>query len=97
MRRSEFEMELPLGEGIASELARQRVEHLAMVSGVDHRLLLRLSRAFRSLGAVYAASRGDLEKVVGDAAAARIRWFLDAPLSTAVVDPTAAPVIARAA
>lgn len=90
-------MELPLDDGGAGELARRRVEHLALVSGVERTGLLRLTRAFPSLGAIYAASEAELARVVGEVAAARIRWFLDAPISTAFSDPAPRPVIARAA
>jgi len=97
MSRRPTEMELPLGDGAGGDLARRRFEHLAQVAGVDRTGLIRLSRAFASLGGVYIASEKDLARVVGDVAAARIRWFLDGPLSSSVIDPTAAPVIARAA
>ncbi|MGI8847551.1 MAG: hypothetical protein ACR2GX_04700 [Candidatus Dormibacteria bacterium] len=97
MDRLAIEMELPLGDGDAGALARRRLEHLAQVSGVERSSLLRLGRTFPSLGAVYAAPEPELARVVGEVAAARIRWFLDAPLSAAVIDPAAKPVIARAA
>jgi ERCC4-type nuclease len=97
MQRSAVEMELPLDDGSASELARRRVEHLAHVSGVDRAALVRLARAYPSLAAIYSATEEQLSRIVGEASASRIRWFLDAPLSTAVVDPARPPVIARAA
>ena len=90
------ELELPLGDGPASELARRRFDHLGRISGVDGSVLLRLSRAFPSLAAIYTASETDLARVVGAVPAARIRWFLDAPLATNI-DPAAPPVVARAA
>lgn len=90
------ELELPLGDGPAGELARRRFDHLRQVSGIDGAVLVKLSRAFASLAAIYAASEADLARVVGPVPAARIRWFLDAPLATNL-DPAAAPVIARAA
>lgn len=89
-------MELPLGDSAAGEMAALRLRHLGQVAGVDGPALVRLSRAFPSLGAIYCASEAELARVVGEVAAARIRWFLDAPLSTAL-DPAAAPVLARAA
>ena len=90
-------MELPLDDGSAGELARRRIGHLAQVTGVDQAALVRLTRAFPSLGSIYAADQQELARVVGDLAASRIRWFLDAPLATSVVDPIRPPVVARAA
>jgi ERCC4-type nuclease len=90
------ELELPLGDGPASELALRRFDHLRQVSGVDGSVLLRLSRAFPSLAAIYTASETELARVVGPVPAARIRWFLDAPLATNI-DPVPPPVVARAA
>jgi ERCC4-type nuclease len=82
-----FELQLPLDDGSLSRLARKRLHHLAEVEGVDEAALVRLARAFRSLRAVYAAPEAELARVVGDVSAARIRWFLDAPLDTALVKP----------
>ncbi|MFN2568366.1 MAG: hypothetical protein ABR564_02045 [Candidatus Dormibacteria bacterium] len=82
MRGIPIELELPLGDSEAGDLARSRLEHLAHVAGMDGQGVLRLSRAFPTLGSVYAASEIELAAVVGTVAAARIRWFLDAPLST---------------
>jgi ERCC4-type nuclease len=81
-----FELQLPLDDGSLSRLARKRLQHLGQVEGVDEEALVRLSRAFRSLRAVYAAPEAELARVVGDVSAARIRWFLDAPLDTALVN-----------
>lgn len=82
MRGIPVELELPLGDSDAGDLARSRLQHLAHVAGMDARAVVRLSRAFPSLGSVYAASEADLAAVVGTVSAARIRWFLDAPLNT---------------
>ena len=77
-----WELELPLDDGAAGDMARRRLAHLAAVAGVEPRAVSRLARAFRSLGALYAAAESDLARHVGPVAAARIRWFLDAPLDT---------------
>ena len=77
-----FELQLPLDDGTASALAKERIEHLRSVSGVDEATLTRLARAFPSLAAIYSAGEVDLAAVVGNVKAARIRWFLDAPLDT---------------
>ena len=79
------ELELPLGDASAGEVAQRRLHHLAQVGGVDSISVLRLSRAFRSLAEIYSASELELARVVGPVAAARIRWFLDAPLAMAAV------------
>lgn len=93
MPRHTFELSLPLDDGAGGELARKRVEHLRGVSGMDEGLLLRLARAFPSLRAIYSASDEELERVVGTVAASRIRWFLDAPLDTALAGaPQRSPV-----
>ncbi len=55
--------------------------HLRELPGIAEATATRLVGAFRTLGAVYAASGERLREVVGSVAAARIRWFLDAPLS----------------
>ena len=80
-----IELDLPLGDGSAGELAHRRVDHLRGVAGVDEPTLVRLARAFPSLRAIYAASDSELERVVGTVTAARIRWFLDAPLESGLV------------
>lgn len=73
---------LPLDDGAAGALARQRVDHLRGLAGIDEGTLVRLGRTFPSLHAIYAASEQQLAAIVGSVAAARIRWFLDAPLDT---------------
>lgn len=87
MRNQAFELLLPLGDGASGELARNRLDHLRAVTGIDDELVLRLTRAFPSLRSIYAARGEDLARVVGSVAAARIRWFLDAPLDTALAVP----------
>lgn len=82
MRTRPFELQLPLDDGAAGGLARQRIDHLRALGGVDGPALVRLARAFPSLGAIYTASEAELAGVVGPVTAARIRWFLDAPLDT---------------
>lgn len=82
---------LPLDDGATGELARERVEHLRGLQGVDEATLVRLGRSFPSLGTIYGAPEAELAAVVGPVAAARIRWFLDAPLDTRLL---AAPVSA---
>ena len=91
VRTRTFELQLPLDDGTAGALARQRVEHLRGVTGMDDRAFARLARAFPSLGAAYAASEAELASVVGEVTAARIRWFLDAPLDTRLVAEPAPP------
>lgn len=91
-----MELELPLGDSEAGELARRRLQHLAEAAGMDSQAVARLSRAFPSLALVYAAPESRLREVVGPVAAARIRWFLDAPLHTGLVAP-APPSLSRAA
>jgi len=54
------------------------------IVGDDGDALLRLAAAFPNLAAMYAASEEELSRVVGPIAAARIRWFLDAPLATSL-------------
>jgi ERCC4-type nuclease len=85
MRTRPFELQLPLDDGAAGALARMRVDHLAGVNGVDAAIAARLARAFPSLAAIYGASEAELARVIGAVAAARIRWFLDAPLDTRLV------------
>lgn len=77
-----LELLLPLDDGAASAQARQRVDHLRGLMGIDDGTLVRLGRAFPSLHAIYSASEERLAAIVGSVAAARIRWFLDAPLDT---------------
>jgi ERCC4-type nuclease len=83
--RGTWELELPLGDGPASAMAQRRIDHLAAVAGVPPAAMVQLARAYRSLAGIYSASEADLAKHVGRVAAARIRWFLDAPLDTRVV------------
>jgi hypothetical protein len=71
------------------------MEHLSQLVSGDSGTLIRLARAFPSLASVYAASEAELARVIGPVAAARMRWFLDAPLTYR--DPSRSPVIARAA
>jgi hypothetical protein len=77
-----IELELPLGDGPAGELASRRLGHLRQIVGDDSDALIRLAAAFSNLSALYAAPEEELARVVGPVAAARIRWFLDAPLAT---------------
>ena len=77
-----LELLLPLDDGVAGALARQRVDHLRGLAGIDEAILVRLGRTFPSLAAIYSATEAQLAPVVGSVAAARIRWFLDAPLDT---------------
>jgi len=84
MRGIPIELELPLGDSDAGDLARSRLQHLAQVAGMDAQAVMRLSRVFPSLAHVYSASEAELKGVVGSVSAARIRWFLDAPLNTGV-------------
>ena len=82
MRATAWELELPLDQTAAGQLARRRVEHLQGLGDLGPGAFVRLVRAFPNLRAVYAASEDELARVVGSVAAARIRWFLDAPLDT---------------
>ena len=75
-----MEMELPLGDRAPGEMAWRRLEHLRRIVGDDQPTLVRLVAAFRSLGTIYTASEAELARVVGPIVAARMRWFLDAPL-----------------
>lgn len=79
-----IELQLPLDADEAGSLARRRVAHLGGVEGVEPSSLIRLLRAFPSLRAIYAAPEAELAKMVGPVAAARIRWFLDAPLDSSL-------------
>lgn len=91
-----FELELPLGDGPTGELASRRVGHLRQIVGDDDDALIRLAAAFSSLAAIYAAPEEELARVVGAVTAARIRWFLDAPLATSLA-PRHLRALARAA
>ncbi len=91
MMSSAFELELPLGDTGAGELAQRRLGHLAQVPGVDSLVILRLTRSFPTLSAIYSASDAELTRAVGDVAAARIRWFLDAPLATGALTVPSSP------
>lgn len=75
------ELELPLGDGTTGELAGRRLDHLVQVVGDDPATVARLAAAFATLGGIYAASEAELAEVVGPITAARMRWFLDAPLA----------------
>ena len=77
-----LELLLPLDDGASGALARQRVDHLRGLAGIDDATLVRLGRAFPSLAAIYNASETQLAALIGPVAAARLRWFLDAPLDT---------------
>jgi len=79
-----IELQLPLDADEAGSLARRRVSHLASVDGLEPAAFVKLIRSFPSLGAIYTASEPELARLVGPVAAARIRWFLDAPLDTAL-------------
>jgi ERCC4-type nuclease len=87
-----IEMDLPFDaappSGDEDEVRTRRRGHLMEMPGIDEATAARLLGAFPTLGSVYAASEERLREVVGTVAAARIRWFLDAPLGL----PTAPPV-----
>ena len=85
------ELDLPLGDPELDELASLRQRHLLSLPGVDHLTAARLTRAFPSLAAVYTASEERLRTLVGPVAAARIRWFLDAPLHSGAAPRTTRP------
>lgn len=79
------ELLLPLAEAPArGELTPRRWQHLMDVAGVDAAVAERLVRSFGTLAAVYSAAEDALGRAVGPVAAARIRWFLDAPLDSGV-------------
>jgi len=81
MRRGlPIELDLPLGDPEEGELGLRRHRHLTAMPGVDDAIAGRLERAFHTLAALYAAPEEKLATVVGPVVAARIRWFLDAPL-----------------
>lgn len=86
--RQAVELDLPLGDRSSppAELAgAERLGHLAAVPGLDPDTAMTLLRAFPSLAAVYAAELDELAAVVGSVAAARVRWFLDAPVTEAAL------------
>jgi ERCC4-type nuclease len=85
MSTTSVELDLPLGDPEADHLASLRQRHLLSLPDVDHVTASRLARAFPSLAAVYAAPEERLRALVGPVAAARIRWFLDAPLHSSAV------------
>jgi ERCC4-type nuclease len=77
-----IELQLPLDADEAGSLARQRVRHLAAVDGLEPAAFVRLVRSFPSLRAIYTAPEAELARIIGPVAAARMRWFIDAPLDT---------------
>jgi len=85
MRIPPFELQLPIDDGESGQLAQQRVDHVRAVPGVEPDALTKLGRAFPSLRAIYSAREEELARVVGPIAAARVRWFLDAPIDTALL------------
>jgi len=89
MQTRTIELQLPLDTEEAGTLARRRVSHLASLDGLEPGALVKLMRSFPSLRAIYTASEADLARIVGPVAAARIRWFLDAPLDSALARDTA--------
>jgi ERCC4-type nuclease len=91
MSTTTVELDLPLGDPEAEQLASLRQRHLLSLPGVDHTTVARLARAFPSLAAVYAAPEERLRALVGPVAAARIRWFLDAPLHSRAMPSRSRP------
>ncbi len=89
-----IELQLPLDADEAGSLARRRVSHLAAVDGLAPAAFVKLIRSYPALRAIYTASEPELARLVGPVAAARIRWFLDAPLDTALARE-AAPITLR--
>jgi ERCC4-type nuclease len=89
-----IELQLPLDADEAGSLARRRVSHLAAVDGLEPAAFVKLIRSFPSLRSIYTASEPELARLVGPVAAARIRWFLDAPLDTGLARE-AAPISLR--
>jgi len=85
MRSLAVELDLPLGPAEDDPAGPQRHAHLLGLPGLDEAAAIRLTRAFPSLAAVYAASEEHLAAVIGPVGAARVRWFLDAPLSTSAL------------
>ena len=73
------------------EVRLRRHAHLLGMPGIDEATAARLLGIFPTLGAVYAASEERLREVVGTVAAARIRWFLDAPLGLPSAPPARGP------
>jgi hypothetical protein len=80
-----IELDLPLTEPDDGELGLRRHRHLTSLPGVDDPAAARLEHAFPTLAALYGAPEARLAAVVGPVAAARIRWFLDAPLRPAAM------------
>ena len=81
-----IELDLPLEEEAPpafddSVAGVERHHHLTTIPGIDEVLAGRLASQFPTLNAVYAASEEQLAAVIGPVAAARLRWFLEAPLS----------------
>ncbi len=94
MKGESVELLLPLDElPPADELTARRWHHLMAVAGVEAAAAQRLVRAFPSLAAVYRADDDELVRVVGPVVAARMRWFLEAPLHTGL----SLPAVTRAA
>jgi len=89
MQTRTIELQLPLDTEEAGTLARRRVSHLASLDGLEPGALVKLMRSFPSLRTIYTAPEADLARIVGPVAAARIRWFLDAPLDSALARDTA--------
>jgi hypothetical protein len=87
-----IELQLPLDADEAGSLARQRVQHLAAVDGLEPAAFVRLVRSFPSLRAIYAAPEAELARIIGPVAAARMRWFIDAPLDTALARESSGPI-----
>lgn len=79
-RSSVLELDLPFTETVEGDLQLSRHRHLLGVPGLDEAAATRLEAAFPSLAALYAAPEEQLAAVVGPVTAARLRWFLDAPL-----------------
>ena len=80
-----IELDLPLGDPDDGELGLRRHRHLTAMPGIDEPAAVRLERAFPTLAALYAATEARPAEVVGPVAAARLRWFLDAPLRPAAL------------
>jgi hypothetical protein len=82
-----IELDLPLGDAVlGGDIAgAERRTHLLAIPGIDAAAATLLARTFPSLAAVYAADEARLAAVVGPVAAARMRWFLDAPISAAAL------------
>lgn len=82
------ELLLPLVEPArGDDLPLRRLCHLAEAAGIDESGAVRLARRFGSLRSVYAAAEPDLARIVGTVTAARLRWFLDAPLDGVAPSP----------